>query len=114
MRSGALPAEMWRSSPSLVGEGRVVVPIGDDDLARVERRRDHLADELAARGHEEVHLSLSVQDQPRVEDDLANALPQLSPTWLTDDHRVVRAEPLAQHLDLGRLAGPLGTLEGDE
>jgi len=41
-------------------------------LARVERRRDHLADELAARGHEEVHLSLSVQDQPRVEDDLAD------------------------------------------
>jgi len=111
---GRGPTRQYAASPTLVGESRVVVPVGDYDLARCKRRRDHLADQLAARCHEEVHLRLRVEREPGVKDDLADALTQLGAARLADDNRIVRAEPFTQHLDLRRLAGPLGALEGDE
>ncbi len=99
---------------ALVGESRVVIAVGDHDLAGGECWGDNLRDQLPARGHEEIHLGLRIQLHGAVKDDLANTLAQLVPTRLAHEHRLTARQRTAQQLDLRGLSRPFGPFERDE
>ncbi len=102
------------TSAALVGKRRVVVAVGNHDLARRQRGGDHLADQLAAGGHEQVHLGLGVDLEALVQEHVSDLFAQLGASRFAYHHRVVLAQPLAQELRLRRLARTLGALERDE
>src|SRR4029077_15627892 len=103
---GGRPRRRHAASAALVRERGVVVAVGDHYLARGERRRDHLRDQLPTARHEEIHLGLRVQLQRAVQDDLANTLAELVAAWLAHHHRLTARQRIAQQLDLRGLAGP--------
>ena len=91
-----------------------MVAVGDDDLTRRQRGHDDLGDQLAAGGHEQVHLGLGVDLEALVEQHVPDLLAQLGAAGLPHDHGVAFGEPLAQQLGLGRFARAFGALERDE
>src|SRR5256885_6014192 len=74
---GRGPHRRQTSCSTLVGERRVVVAVGEHDVAGRKRRRDDLGDELAAGSHEQVHLGFGVYLEALVEEDVANLLAEL-------------------------------------
>ena len=71
-------------------------------------------DQLAARGHEQVHLGLWMKVHAAKQKDLAHPLAKLGPARFTDEDRAAWHQSLTQQLDLRRLARALGALESDE
>ncbi len=114
VRKRSRPCRGHPTPAALVRERRVVVAVGDDDLARGESWADHLGDQLPARGHEQVHLGLRVELHGAGEHDLADSFAELVPARLSHQHRLPARERLAQELDLRGLAGPFGPFERDE
>src|SRR5919108_3289476 len=108
------PHRRQTTRPALVGQRRVVIAVGDDDLPGGQGRGDGLRYELATRRHEEIHLGFGVDLQALVEQHLADLLAQLGASGFADYHRVARGEPLAEQLGLRRLARALRALERDE
>ena len=109
----ALEAEAARDP--LVGERRVEVAVADHVGAALERRRDHVLDELRARRGEERRLGPG-RDLALGEQQLAHPLAELGPAGLArgDDLAAVGGERLGEQLGLGRLAGAVEPFEGDE
>src|SRR5437762_4178456 len=84
--------EVGAEALALVGEGRVEVPVGDDDLPLGERRPDHVAGVLRACGREEQSLRLGGEiDVARMKQHVADALSEGRPTWLAREHDVTPA-----------------------
>jgi hypothetical protein len=80
-----------------------------------ERRSDDAVDELRTRRREERRLGPG-RDRAAVQDELADALAERRPARLPRRHDVATfaLEPLAEQLDLRRLAGAVEPFEGDE
>src|SRR6185312_10218473 len=99
----------------LVGERRVEVAVADHVRAALQRRRDHLLEELRPRRREQRrlgprrHLALGQQQ-------LAHPLTELRPARLArGDHVAALArERLGEQLRLGRLAGAVEPFERHE
>ena len=111
-RSGeGLRPECPRTPGTLVGQGRVVVPVEEDYRAAIQSGQDALADQLRASRHEQEHLGLGIHGFA-VEQQLPHSIPQPGASGLPVDlHSAVR-KPLSQQLQLRRFTRPLGTLEG--
>jgi hypothetical protein len=98
---------------ALVGERRVEVAVGHDDLALLERRPDRLRDELGAGRREQQRLGARADLERRVLQHVAKALADGRAARLAHGHGAL-AEGVAQELGLGRLARPVHALEGHE
>ena len=109
----ALEAEL--TADALIGDGRVDVAVADDGCAALERRPDHLVDELRASGHVQESFRPRA-DVPSVQDEVAHPLPELGAARLPrgDDVDAVTLETRAQELRLRRLPGAVEAFEGDE
>src|SRR6266540_272006 len=105
------------AADALVGEGRVEETVAEDHGATVERRPDHLLDELRAGGREQQRLRPRVEvASDRVEQDGPDPLADGGAARLPGGHHLVAAgfELTAEKVELGGLAGALDTLERDE
>ena len=103
------------AATALVGDRRVDVPVADDGCATLERGPDHLVDVLGASGGVERDLSPR-RDVIAVEDEVAHLLAERRPARLAREHDVdaLALERLGEEPRLGRLAGAVDALEGDE
>src|SRR5438552_12326035 len=99
----------------LVGDGGVDVAVADDIVAAVERRADHLVDELRPRGGEERSLRPRAHAGP-CEEQLADPLAERRPAGFPrrDDRAALPAQPFFEQLRLGGLPGAVDSLERDE
>ena len=102
---------------ALIDAGRIGEAVAEHPVAGVERRPDHALDVVGARGREKHRLALDAEL-------LGRPGKQQSPdrfggrraARLAGQGYVVpgRLQPLGKPPDLGRFAGPLAALEGDE
>src|SRR5207244_12899276 len=109
----ALDTETPRDT--LIGERGVKVAVADDDGAALERRSDHLVDELRARRGEQGRLGPGRDSVPR-QKELAHPLAERCPAGLTRRDHVAAGLPnrLGEQLGLRRLPRAVEALERDE
>ena len=99
---------------SLIGERRVDVAVAHDVRATGKGRRDHLVDELGARGGEQRGLRPR-RNLARAENQLADQLADLGSARLAGgDHVAIRRERFGEQLRLRGLAGPVEAFERHE
>jgi UDP-glucose 4-epimerase len=103
------------ATDALVGDGGVEVAVADDPRAARERRADHLVHVLGARGRVQERLGPG-GNVPPVENEVANALPELRSSGFAreDDVQSVRGEALGEERRLRGLSGPVDALERHE
>ena len=100
---------------ALVGDRGVEVAVGDDDGAALERGPDQRGDVVRAVGRVEQRLGARV-DVVAVQHRLAQHQPELGAARLAREHDLAAEarQPVAEQAGLGRLAGAVAALEGDE
>ena len=101
---------------ALVGQRRVDEAVGDDGRAPLERRPDHLLDQLRARRRVEQRLGPVADAEPGIEQDRADALAGCGAAGLAHRHDLAAGGGggLGQEPGLRGLATSVKALEGDE
>src|SRR4051794_3265656 len=110
-RVGADPAH-----DALVDERAADEAVGDHGRPARERGCDDVLDELRACGGEQQRLGARAERSGAVEQQRADVLARLRPTWLAHLHDLAaeRAQMLGEQPRLRRLARAVGALERDE
>src|SRR3989442_8328260 len=100
----------------LIGDGRVGVPIAEDDATPVEPRPDLLRDVLLARGHEEEDLDERLRMHTRALEQATHfdSEPRAVGLARVLDLPTLLTKPSLEPHHLGRLARPFDALEGNQ
>jgi hypothetical protein len=87
----------------LIGDARVAEPIADHRPPPIQRRSDHLRDQLGPCCAEEKQLRDRVELEHRILEELADSLAGLGASWLSHQHDVLAERP-GEQPGLSRLA----------
>ena len=122
VRAGSVPwhadgIEIDAASIGLVGRRGIDEPIAEDDRAALERRGDHLGNELGARSFEDEKLGQAAHLLPiRIEHHRAQSLAHgRAARFAQAQHLMAETlEHMGQNGDMRALPRPFATFEGDE
>jgi hypothetical protein len=104
------------SGTPLIGQGRVQVAVAQHHRTPLQGRADDLLDQLGPGGGEQQRLGPRMQLDLGVQDHRPDPLPRRRAARLARDHHLAAPalQRSPQQLELGRLAGALDPLEGDQ